>query len=87
MTLAVSSLLIALSAQAGTGKVGSDCTLNGHQLWGRVQVVKSFADIDVEVVDSFADLRVQEVENFPDACGKWQFVKSFPDIKVRFVDS
>ena len=68
------------------GKVGEDCSLEGKKLYGRVQVVESFADFDVKRVEHFPDLRVQFVESFPDACGRWQLVDSFPDFKIRYVD-
>ena len=53
-----------------------DCRLNGVALYGEVQVV-----------DSFPDLNVIPVENFADSCGEWEFVDSFPDFTVQFVDS
>jgi hypothetical protein len=67
--------------------ISEDCTWNGIPLYGKVQVVESFADIDVEVVTSFPDLNVKVVESFADDCGEWEFVDSFPDFTIRFVDS
>jgi hypothetical protein len=75
--------LLALAAS----DIGEDCTWNGIPLYGEVQVVESFADIDVEVVTNFPDLNVKVVESFPDDCGEWEFVESFPDFTIRFVDS
>ena len=63
------------------------CTCNGHPLYGRVQVVDSFADLDVRVVTSFADIDVRVVNSLPNDCGEWEFVTSFPDVRIRFVDS
>ncbi len=60
--------------------IGEDCTYEGIRLFGRVQVVTGFADINVQKKDAF-------VSAFPDACGEWQLVDSFPDFTVRFVDS
>lgn len=64
-----------------------DCTFNGINLYGKVQVVDAFPDIKVQVVDAFPDIRVQVVTAFPDQCGKWQFVDAFPDIKIQYVDA
>lgn len=62
------------------------CELNGRALYGKVQVVKSFADFKVQIVSSFPDLKVQRVGSFPDACGRWQFVNELPDFTVEYVD-
>ena len=64
-----------------------NCTCKDIPLYGRVQVVTSFADFDVRVVTSFPDLDVEVVTSFPDRCGKWEFVNSFPDFTIRFVES
>lgn len=55
-------------------------------LYGKVKVVKAFADYKVKVVTAFPDLKVQKVTAFPDAVGKWQFVDDFPDFTITFVD-
>ena len=86
-SLILAFLFLCLSAQAGSSSVAANCTFNGYQLWGKIQVVKSFPDVEVQVVSSFPDLRVQEVDSFADSCGKWQLVDSFADTKVKFVDS
>ncbi len=80
------ALFLPLTAAASDGKVGADCKAKGHALWGRVQVVDHFADLDVKVVQHFADLKVRWVEHFADGCGRWQRVEHFPDLKIRFVD-
>lgn len=74
------------NALAG-GAVGSDCSFNGHKLYGKMQVVTSFPDVKVQVVTSFPDVKVQNVTSFPDSCGEWQMVSSFPDTKIQFVTS
>lgn len=74
-------------ARADAPKVTPDCTLKGHKLWGKVQVVKAFPDLKVQVVKSFPDLRVQRVDAFPDQCGKWQMVEAFPDFKIQYVEA
>lgn len=56
-------------------------------LYGKIQVVESFADCTVKVVTSFADLHVQLVDNFADEPGEWTMVESFPDHTVTFVES
>ena len=67
--------------------IGEDCTYEGIRLFGRVQVVTGFADINVQKKDALADLDVRFVSAFANACGEWQLVDSFPDFTVRFVDS
>lgn len=67
-------------------------------LYGKVKIVKNFADVKVQIVNNFEDISVQLVDNFPNSCGKWQIVdnfedfsieivESFPDIKIRYVQS
>lgn len=80
-------LLLGSKSQAAEGLNRDECTWNGIPLFGRVQVVESFADIKVEIVTSFPDLRVKTVESFPDKCGRWEFVESFPDFKIQYVNS
>ena len=82
--LGAAAALLAMPAHAGDL---TDCTFNGINLWGDVQVVDSFPDIQVRIVDSFPDLNVEFVESFPDACGRWQMVDSFPDFTIEFVES
>lgn len=65
----------------------NDCYLNGHRLYGRVQIVDSFPDLKVQVVNSFPDLKVKTVDNNPTKCGEWKIVDSFPDLKVQMVTS
>ena len=67
--------------------VAEDCTWNGIPLHGEVEVVESFADIQVQVVSSFPNLRVKTVSSFADSCGEWEFVESFPDFTIEFVES
>jgi hypothetical protein len=69
------------------GNVPKSCRFKGKDLWGKVQVVKSFPDFKVKVVSSFPDLKVKRVTSFPDKCGLWQYVTSFPGFKVQFVTS
>jgi len=63
-----------------------DCP-GAERLYGKIQVVESFADCEVQVVTSFPDLRVQLVDSFADDPGEWQMVESFPDYTVTFVES
>jgi hypothetical protein len=56
-------------------------------IYGKIQIVDSFADYKVKIVDSFPDLKVQIVDSLPNGPGKWQYVESFPDFKIQFVDS
>jgi hypothetical protein len=64
-----------------------DCTWNGINLWGKVEIVEHFADIKVEIVDHFSDYDIKFVDHFPDKCGKWQPVEHFGDFTVKFVDN
>lgn len=85
--LVVTLLVFSISSVCIAGQVSEDGYYNGIKLCGKVQVVKSFADIKVQVVNSFPDLRVKRVSSFPDEIGEWQFVDSFPDFTIQFVDS
>ena len=82
----VLSVLFLLGAASGAS-AWDDCRMNGKAMYGKVQVVESFADFKVQVVNSFPDLDVQKVTSFPDACGQWQFVNSFPDFTIQYVES
>lgn len=61
------------------------CTVNGHYLKGRVQVVSAFGDVKIRSVGTGADLRVRIVD-LPLSCGEWKFVDSLPDFTVEYVD-
>ena len=75
-------------AMATNPKIDKEkCTCNGYPLYGRVQVVDSFADLDVRVVTSLADIDVEVVTSLPNDCGQWEFVNSLPDVRIRFVNS
>ena len=77
----------------------SDCKFNGIPLYGRVQVVNSFATFKVRISDNFYDFRVKQVSELPYSCGEWQFVNegavdftieyvdNFQDFSIKFVDS
>ena len=81
------TLLFFLSSTALASGIGSDCTLNGKKLYGKVEVVSSFPDFKVEVVQSFPDLKVEKKNSFADDCGEWEFVESFPDFTIEYVTS
>lgn len=79
---------VPVMASSLPGKLNKDnCSFNGKQLYGRVQVVSAFPDVKIEAVTSLEDLAVQVVSAFPNRCGQWQFVTEFPDLKVQFVNS
>ena len=77
----------------------SDCKFNGIPLYGRVQVVNSFATFKVRISDNFYDFKVKQVSELPYSCGEWQFVNegavdftieyvdNFQDFSIKFVDS
>jgi hypothetical protein len=83
----VLAVVLSVAAPAFAASNVSGCALKGRMLYGKVEVVKSFADFKVQVVNSFPDLKVMRVNSFPDACGKWQFVTSFPDFTIMYVES
>lgn len=64
-----------------------DCSWDGIELHGKVQIVDAFPDIKIQIVDAFPDIKVQWVDAFPDDCGKWQQVDAFPDFKIQIVDA
>lgn len=84
--VATAMALVTIAGQAQAGDLNS-CSFNGIDLWGDVQVVDSFPDIQVGVVDSFPDLNVEIVDSFPDDCGQWRLVESSPDFTIEYVDS
>ncbi len=63
------------------------CSYGGKRLYGKVQVVENFPDVNVKVVAANANLLVKQVEIFPSRCGEWQIVDAFPDLRVKFVES
>ncbi|PAP77394.1 hypothetical protein BSZ37_13585 [Rubrivirga marina] len=65
----------------------SDDCPGAAKLYGRIEVVESFADCEVQAVESFPDLRVQLVDSFADDPGECQMVENFPDYTVTFVES
>jgi hypothetical protein len=69
------------------GNIFCDCTLKGIELRGKVGIVTSFADFQVQVVTSFEDLDVEQVTSFPDSCGQWQMEDAFPDFTIELVDA
>lgn len=73
-------------AVPAAGKLGSDCSLDGKKLYGKVKVVEHFPDFKVKKVEHFPDLKVKFVEHFPDACGEWQLVEHFPDFTIQYVE-
>jgi hypothetical protein len=74
-----------LDAVAKCGRINCDCTFNGKQLWGDVEIVTSFPDFKVRISD-FPDLNVEETY-FPSSCGQWHTVTAFGDFTVQFVDA
>ena len=78
---------VAFSAPGAYAGGVSDCMCKGQTLYGKVKVVRNFADFKVKHVSNFPDLKVKRVKNFPDRCGEWQFVDNFPDFTVQFVDN
>ena len=78
---------VAFSASGAYAGGVSDCMCKGQKLYGKVKVVRNFADFKVKRVSNFPDLKVKKVKNFPDRCGEWQFVDNFPDFTIQYVNS
>lgn len=87
LSLFLAIILAALAGKTEEGMNLDNCSFKGIQLYGNVQVVEHFPDIQIQVVESFPDLKVKWVEQFPDTCGKWKQVEHFPDLKVQYVDN
>ena len=63
-----------------SGNIGSDCTLNGKRLYGKVKAVSSMADFRVEVVNHIADALHDFTVEFAGAISdfKTELVNMFP---------
>lgn len=55
------------------------------KIFGRIQLVETFADYRVEVVDAFPDLRVKKVDASTEEAGLWHIVDAFPDFRIQIV--
>lgn len=64
-----------------------NCSYGGKKLYGKVQIVENFPDVEVKVVSANADLMVKQVQIFPSRCGEWQIVNALPDLRVKFVEN
>lgn len=79
------TLLFALASTASHGGEITDCTYNGIELYGTVEIVNAFGDLQISPTIAGGDIKVKFVENFPDSCGKWQVVDAFADFSIEFV--
>jgi hypothetical protein len=76
-----------LSAMAFGQKLDAyTCTANGKQLYGKVKIVKHFADFKVKVVSHNADINVDTTHSRPSQCGEWKFVQHFEDFSIELVN-
>ena len=76
-----------LSATAFGQKLDAyTCTANGKQLYGKVKIVKHFADFKVKAVSRNADLNVDTTRSRPSQCGEWKFVDRFEDFSIELVN-
>ncbi len=57
------------------------------ELYGKIEIVDNFGDVQVEEVDNFADIKVEWVDNFADSPGQWERVDNFADYQVEIVDN
>jgi hypothetical protein len=73
------------SASAGGKFNKSNCTINGHKLYGTIREVSGSADVTVRVVTGSADLRVRKVTGSASHCGEWRMVTGSANTTVRFV--
>lgn len=56
---------VAFSAPGAYAGGVSDCMCKGQKLYGKVKVVRNFADFKVKRVSNFPDLKVKRVKIFP----------------------
>lgn len=68
-------------------KIGSDCTLKGKKLSGKIRFVENFEDFKIRVVSANEDLRVEVVTYPTKDCGKWEYVQFFENFKVKIVNA
>ena len=68
----------------------SNCTITKdgktYPLYGKVEVVKSGADLKVQIVNVGADLKVELVNVGANSCGKVEVVEVGADVKVEIVE-
>ena len=80
----------AFSMLALCGFVGadSDRKAKAARCYGKIKIVRSFADYDVQIVDSFADLHVKIVSSGATGPGLWRIAEEddIPDYTVKYVD-
>ena len=87
-TGAITILLAAWNISGAAAAADLDnCSYNGIELKGEVEIVDRSGDIKIEIVDNFADIHVQRVDNFADACGQWKIVDNFSDFTIEIVDN
>lgn len=69
-------------------KIGSDCTLKGKKLSGRIRIVTANEDFRVRVVNANEDLKVLlQTITWNERCGEWYYADANYDFKVRFVEA
>lgn len=56
-------------------------------LYGNIQIVDSYPDIEVKIVDSYPDIEVKIVDSYANDCGEIKIVDSYPVVRVKIVDS
>lgn len=57
------------------------------ELYGEIEIVDNFGDVQVEEVSHNADIEVEWVDNFADSPGEWERVDNFGDYEVEIVDN
>ncbi len=62
-------------------------TPSACDLYGKIEIVDNFGDVQVEEVNAHADLKVEWVDNFADSPGEWEKVDNFGDYQVEIVDN
>ncbi len=79
-------IFIVLQGVSAAPVIGSDCTLKGKKLWGKVKIVTFGEHLKVKPVDFGENLKVRFRDFSPGKCGQWQIVSFGEDLKIRFVD-
>jgi hypothetical protein len=78
-------MFLFINLNAKTGKVNSDCSVNGKKLFGYIQIVDTGEDITVQNVTTGEDLKVEVVRTGPSNCGQWLFINTGANLKIKFV--
>lgn len=68
-------------------KAFANDTPEACELYGQIEIVDNFGDVQVEEVNHNADIQVEWVDNFANSPGEWERVDNFADYQVEIVDN